>query len=372
MIDEVRAHAFRIPTESPESDGTAAWDSTTLVLVELRAADLVGLGYTYSHDAAARLIDDHLAPHVTGCDPMHTLGIWKRMQEVTRNLGTRSVAAAAISAVDNAAWDLKARLLGVALADLLPACRTAVPLYGSGGFTSYSDDELTRQFSWWVEQGFRMVKMKIGREPERDVQRMSAARRAIGDDVALFIDANGAFGAKQAVKVAEAAADFGVTWFEEPVTSDDLDGLWFVRDHAPAGMEIAAGEYGWDQLHFRRLLQAGAVDVLQADATRCAGITGFLAAGALAQAWSIDLSAHTAPHLHAHACCGVARLRNVEYFFDHARIERMLFDGVLEPQDGAMQPDRSRPGMGIAFKWEDAERYRIYGRSSQQRSATAS
>ena len=360
-IQDLRVHAFQIPTESVESDGTAEWDATTMVLVEALAGDSVGLGYTYSHASAAMLAADLLAPRLRGADAMQTKQCWDRMLVAARNVGTQSVSAAAISAVDNALWDLKARLLGLPLADLLPGGTARVPVYGSGGFSSYSDRELQDQFTGWVERGFTMVKMKVGRQPERDLDRVEAARLAIGDDVDLFVDANGALSTKQALWFADAFADYGVSWFEEPVSSDDLEGLRLLRERAPSGMEIAAGEYGWDPFYFRRMLDAGAVDVLQADATRCAGITGFMAAGTLSESYGIDLSAHTAQNLHVHACSGLSRIRHLEYFHDHARIESLFFEGALEPDEGLMQPDRSRPGNGLHLKWQDAEPYRIAG-----------
>src|SRR5207248_1073491 len=154
---------------------------------------------------------------------------------------------------------------------------------------------------------------------------------AIGPEAQLYVDANGAYTRKQALAQAEAFAEIGVIWFEEPVSSDDLDGLRLLRDRSPAGIRIAAGEYGYDLFYFRRMLEAGAVDVLQADATRCAGVTGFLAAAALCEAHNMPFSAHTAPSLHTHLCCAAATVMNVEYFHDHARIERLLLDGAREP-----------------------------------------
>jgi L-alanine-DL-glutamate epimerase-like enolase superfamily enzyme len=201
--------------------------------------------------------------------------------------------------------------------------------------------------------------MKIGRDPAADRKRVHAARVAIGNDVELFVDANGAYDRKLALAQAEAFSDDRVSWFEEPVSSDDLDGLRLIRDRAPAHVEVAAGEYGYDVQYFHRMIAAGSVDVLQADATRCCGITGFLRAGAICDAAGLPLSAHTAPGVHVHACCAVSRARNLEYFHDHARIERMLFDGALEPADGALRPDRSRPGLGLELKLRDAERFAV-------------
>jgi L-alanine-DL-glutamate epimerase-like enolase superfamily enzyme len=232
-----------------------------------------------------------------------------------------------------------------------------VPLYGSGGFTSYDERELVAQLERWAADGFRFVKMKVGRDPVLDVARVRAARRAVGRDTGLFVDANGAYSKKLALYQALAFADAGVTWFEEPVSSDDLPGLHFVRDRVPAGMDVAGGEYGYAPIYFHRMLEAGAVDVLQADATRCGGFSGFLIAAALVEARSMELSAHCAPALHVHVCASLRQVRHIEYFHDHVRIERLLFDGVPEPRLGVLSPDRGRPGLGLTLRTRDAARF---------------
>ena len=355
-LDRIAVAAYTIPTDAPESDGTIEWNSTTIIVVDAWAHEWRGVGYSYADAAAADLIHRVLAPVVRGMSVMDVSACAAAMALAVRNIGRPGLASAAISAVDNALWDLKARVLGVPLVSLLGAVRSAVTAYGSGGFTSYSRERLTRQLGDWAASGFRAVKMKVGREPERDIERVRTARDAIGD-TELFVDANGAYERKQALAFAEAFAHSNVTWFEEPVSSDDLEGLHLLRDRAPAGMRIAAGEYGYDAMYFRRMLEAEAVDVLQADATRCGGVTGFLRAAALCEAHNLPLSAHTAPSLHAHLCCAVGPALNVEYFHDHGRIERLLFDGASEPVDGLLVPDRSRPGFGLELKRSDAARY---------------
>jgi L-alanine-DL-glutamate epimerase-like enolase superfamily enzyme len=150
-----------------------------------------------------------------------------------------------------------------------------------------------------------------------------------------------------------------VRWLEEPVSSDDLDGLRLLRDRAPAGMDVAAGEYGYDLGYFRRMLDAGAVDCLQADVTRCGGITGFLGVAALCDAHNLDLSAHTAPTVSAHACTAVWHLRHLEYFHDHVRVEHLLFDGALTARGGVLEPDGTTPGLGLVLKNADAEQFRV-------------
>lgn len=348
---------YTVPTDSPESDGTLEWSSTTLVLVRSYGGNEHGIGYTYADNATATLIHKVLAEVVKGSDAMAPGSSWNAMVARTRNLGRPGVVSMAISAVDVALWDLKARLLKLPLVMLLGAVRNSVPIYGSGGFTSYTDDQLRRQFSGWIEQGITRVKMKVGRNAEDDVRRVGIAREAVGPNAELFVDANGAYSRKQALGQANRFAEMDVCWFEEPVSSDDLAGLRLLRDRGPAGMDIAAGEYGYRAGYFREMLASGAVDVLQADATRCGGITGFLQAAALCEAFHVPLSAHTAPSVHTHLGCATTPLRHLEYFHDHVRIENMLFDGVRWPVHGELSPDFSMLGMGIELKDADVQRF---------------
>jgi L-alanine-DL-glutamate epimerase-like enolase superfamily enzyme len=358
-IETLEVSAYTIPTDAPESDGTLEWSRTTFVVVEAVAGDERGLGYTYADVATAVLIRDRLADVVRGQNAMAVTAAWAAMRHAIRNLGRPGIASMAIAAVDVALWDLKARLLDVPLVTLLGQVHASVPVYASGGFTSYDVARLHQQLGDWARDGISAVKMKVGREPDRDSERVRVARDAIGPRVALFVDANGAYTRKQALAQADAFAAHGVGWFEEPVSSDDLDGLRVLRDRAPAGMDIAAGEYGYDLPYFERMLQAGAVDCLQADASRCAGITEFFRVAALCDARSMPLSSHTAPSLHLHACAALAATRHMEYFHDHVRIEHMLFDGAVTPVAGRLAPDLSRPGLGLEFKRADAARYEV-------------
>ncbi len=359
-IGPLRARAYKYPTDAPEADGSFAWTSTTLVVVEVEAGGARGLGYTYTGEAAVGLISTMLAKAVVGEDAMDPPRAWRRMQGAVRNVGRDGMAATAIAAVDAALWDLKAKLLDLPLAVLLGRYRDDVPIYGSGGFTTYDDEQLQAQLRGWVERdGCRWVKMKIGTHPHDDPRRVRVAKRAIGE-ATLFVDANGALPVKRALQLADVfAAEAEVAWFEEPVSSDDLAGMGQVRARAPACMEVAAGEYAYDLDDVRRMLEARAVDVQQVDASRCGGVTGFLQAAAVCEAHHIDLSGHCAPALHLHAACAAPRFRHLEWFHDHVRIEHALFDGAPIPTKGAIRPDLTRPGLGLAFKQQDAERYAI-------------
>jgi L-alanine-DL-glutamate epimerase-like enolase superfamily enzyme len=354
VIDRLDVQAVTVPTDGPEQDGTFDWDSTTIVVVEARAGGETGLGYTYGDVSTGAFVESLLAPVVRGRDPLDVRAAWEAMARAARNAGRPGVGTMAISAVDVALWDLKARLLGVPLVVALDAEHDAVPIYGSGGFTSYPLERIREQLGGWVAAGIPRVKMKISREPERDPARLDAAREAIGDDAELYVDANGALARKEALAWAERLhGEWGVTWFEEPVSSDDLEGLALVREHSE--LEVAAGEYGYVLPDFERL--AGVVDCLQADVTRCGGITGLLQVSGVCDARQLDLSAHCAPAISTHAFCAVRRLRHLEYFHDHVRVEEMLFDGVPEPDGGALRPDRSVVGHGLALKRAEAERY---------------
>ncbi|MGA7782962.1 MAG: enolase C-terminal domain-like protein [Paraburkholderia sp.] len=358
-LTALRARAFRIPTDFPEADGTFSWDATTLVTVEADGGGQTGLGYTYSDASIVKLIHGALSECVMQRDVWDIGALWLRMQQQVRNLGRSGLAATAISAIDCALWDLKAKLLGVPLVRLLGARRAAVPIYGSGGFTTYDDTQLRTQLGGWVHNdGCRWVKLKVGTHPDQDPARVAAARAAIGN-AGLFVDANGALSVKSALHYAQRFADQQVEWFEEPVSSDDLPGLAALRQRVPHGMEIAAGEYGYTLDDFRLLLEARAVDVLQADASRCGGITGFLQVADLCEAFHIPLSAHCAPALHLHVASAVPRLRHQEWFHDHVRIEAMLFDGAPQPAHGAISADLSRPGCGLELRQRDAQPYLI-------------
>ena len=363
VVDSVDTSVYRVPTDAPEGDGTLAWDSTTMVMAQVRSGGTTGLGYTYGAAATAQVIDEQLAGTVTGRCALDVPGANEAMSRAVRNAGRPGLVAGALSAVDIALWDLKARLLQVPLVGLLGASGTEVPVYGSGGFTTYDDRQQDRQLrSWVAEQGIPRVKIKIGEswgaaEP-RDRRRIARARQSIGDATELYVDANGAFTRKQAIRLGPYLDAHGVTWFEEPVSSDDRTGLAQVRAGVTA--EVTAGEYGYTLPYFWHLLQAGAVDCLQADATRCGGLTVWLRTAALAEAAGLQISGHCAPHVHAHAAASVPNLRHLEWFHDHVRIENLFFSGVLNPAGGTVRPGEDRsPGHGLTLCADRADPYRI-------------
>lgn len=362
-IDFVKASTFTVPTDQPEADGTLEWDATTVVVVMVGAAGAQGTGWAYTSAAAAQVVDHPLSGVAVGSDPFDVGRIHERAVRAVRNLGRPGVVAAAISALDIALWDLKARLLGVSLVDLFGPVQGSVPVYGSGGFTTYDEPTLASQLEGWVGQdGTAEVKIKIGESwgtnPSRDIQRVEFARRVIGEDVGLMVDANGGYSIGQARRMGQRMFDVaGICWFEEPVSSDDLPGLKSLREVLEP--DIAAGEYGYDEAYFARMVDAGAVDCLQIDVTRCGGFTSWLRAAALAGARNLDVSGHCCPSLHAHVAAAVPNLRHVEFFHDHQRVDGLLFDGTLRPADGRLSPDPDRPGHGMTLRTDEAEKYRV-------------
>jgi L-alanine-DL-glutamate epimerase-like enolase superfamily enzyme len=361
-IDSVNVRAYTVPTDSPEADGTLSWDSTTMVLAEVGAAGTRGIGWTYGPRGCASVITDVLADLVRGRSPWDVTGSSDAMIKAVRNLTRPGLASYAISAVDVALWDLKARIIGLPLHHLLGAVRDSVPVYGSGGFTSYDQHQLRDQLEGWAgKQSIPRVKIKIGEtwgtNQARDLERMRQARSIIGDGVELFVDANGGYRAKQAIRLMNTASDLDVRWFEEPVSSDDLDGLREIREAVQP--DVTAGEYGYDLYYFRRICAAGAVDCLQADVSRCGGITEWMRAAAIAAAHGLEISGHCGPHLHAHVAAATPNLRHLEWFHDHVRIEALFFDGALDPAGGVIRPDPGAPGLGLTLRAADAEPFRI-------------
>ena len=360
-IDRVEADVFTIPTDAPEGDGTFAWDSTTMTVVRITSGDVVGTGWTYGAPECGAIVHSTLAKEISGRDAMDIPGAWEAMVRAVRNSGREGAIGYAISAVDAAAWDLKARLLGVSLQALLGAQRGSVPVYASGGFTTYDEAQLKNQIEGWMEQRSTAVKIKIGEswgsQPDRDLRRMAQTRRLIGADVELFVDANGGYTAKQAIRVMHNADDLDVRWLEEPVSSDNLAGLAEVR--SAVHPDVAAGEYGYDIFTLRRLCESGAVDVLQADVTRCGGLTEWLRVAAVAASFGLQLSGHCAPNLHAHVAAAIPNLRHLEWFHDHDRIERLFFDGALTPRDGVVTLNADALGNGLTLREADAEPYLV-------------
>ena len=348
-IEHIEVDVYRFDTPEPEADGTLRWDATTAVAVHANSGGATGLGWTYSSPSAAAVICEELAGVIFGRDPFDIRGAWEAMHRHCRNFGTRGLVMQALSAVDIALWDLKARLCDQPLTLLLGQAQSAVPIYGSGGFTTLDEAQLGEQVSAWRDVGCTSMKVKIGQDwganMTRDLSRVKQLRDLAGDDAELMVDANGGYSVAQARRAGAALDDLGVVWFEEPVSSDDLEGLRVVRDAVRC--DVAAGEYVSDVYDARHL--APVVDCLQLDATRCGGYTGWLAGAAIAASHNLQVSAHCAPALHATVAACITNLRHIEYFIDHTRLEPKLLDGLPGAVDGTLTPNTTEPGHGMTI-----------------------
>jgi L-alanine-DL-glutamate epimerase-like enolase superfamily enzyme len=361
VIEGLDVAVYRLPTDQPEADGTLPWDATTAVVASARGGGVTGLGWTYADSSAAAMVRGLLADVVLGRPALDPPGAGHAMARAARNAGVPGLVAMAISAVDVALWDLKARLLELPLFRLLGAVREDAAVYASGGFTSYDDAATRAQLEGWLRRGLDQAKIKIGESwgtvVDRDLARTHLAREVLGDGVRLHVDANGGYTAKQAVRVGRQLDDLGVVWFEEPVSSDDLAGLRLVRDSLDC--DVAAGEYGARLHDFAALCAAGAVDCLQVDASRCGGVTEWQRAAAVAAGHLLEVSAHCVPNLHAHLAVATSNLRHIEWFHDHEGFERRLFHGALDPERRRVRPAGDAPGLGLTLRVDDVEDIRI-------------
>jgi L-alanine-DL-glutamate epimerase-like enolase superfamily enzyme len=356
-ITKCKALALTIPTEAAESDGTLEWNSTTMVLVQLCADGKWGLGYTYCQQSAVPLIESLLQQHVAGQNLLELPRLWGNLTRAVRNNGRQGISAMAISAIDNALWDLKAKILKISMTDLLGRCREQVEVYGSGGFTSQTLPELQQQMQSWKSQGIRCFKMKVGTHPDQDAKRVHFVRECIGPKAALMVDANEAYDPVLALQLAAEFAQDQVSWFEQPVRCTDFNAMHELRQHLPTGMRLATGEYIYELAQVTNLLRMRSADVIQLDVTRCQGVTGFLKAAAVCEAFDIPISSHCAPALHVALGCALPGMQRLEYFYDHARLENLIFDGVPQVQDGFLKPDASALGFGLILKTEDIKRW---------------
>jgi L-alanine-DL-glutamate epimerase-like enolase superfamily enzyme len=356
-LSGLEAAAYRVPTDAPEGDGTFAWDSTTMVVVTASGAGSVGTGWTFAPAAAVAVVEELLAPVVLGRDPVGVEESWEQMVRAVRNAGRPGLVGMALSAVDIALWDLRGRVESRSVTDLWGSRPVPVEAYGSGGFTTYDEEQLAAQLAAWLDLGLRHVKIKIGeswgQDVQRDLARTAATRSTVGDDVGVFVDANGGYSIEQALRVGRMLDGLGVEWFEEPVSSDDLDGLSEVRASVQA--DVAAGEYGYDEAYLARM--ATYVDCLQLDVTRCGGYTGWRRAVARLPVGT-ELSAHCAPYVTVPVASTTPGLRHVEWFHDHVRIAQKLVDGCPDPTNACL-PIREEPGHGLRFLTARAERFRV-------------
>jgi len=330
-----------------------------VVLVEVET-DAGHTGVATGQSPMRPFIHQVLEGALIGADPFETEKIWNDMFWRVRGSGRKGVAFQAISAVDNAVWDIKAKALGLPLHRLLGSMHARVPVYGSGGWTNWSTGDLVRQQLAWVERGFKAVKVKVGRDFGRDeaadVRRVAAVRKAVGDDVTLYIDANNGYYAKQAIRLAEEYKRLGVAWFEEPVLADDIPGL--ARVAAQTTIPVATGEHEYTKFGFRDLMTAGAADIVQADIAQLGGVTEFMKVAHMSEAFNLPLAPHAWCLLHLHAAMAVPNLMVLEWLDLEEQGIACFFADAATPRDGYIEPD-DRPGNGLVIDPHAVEKFRV-------------
>jgi L-alanine-DL-glutamate epimerase-like enolase superfamily enzyme len=319
----------------------------------------VGLGVGVA--ASRSIIQDTLKPLLLGQDALAHEKLWDDMFWRVRGFGRKGVAFSAISSVDIALWDLKAKFFGVPLYRLLGPYTDRVPIYGSGGWTSFSELELVREQVGYVERGIPRVKMKVakdfGRAEDEDLRRLAAVRKAVGDDVEIYVDANNGFYAKQAIGFARRMANYDVRWFEEPVLADDVAGLAAVA--RAIDIPVATGEHEYTKYGFKELISQGGADIVQPDVGRVGGVTEWLKVAHLAHAFNLPVAPHAVQLVHLHLACCTPNLKVVEYLGVSEETDRLFYTDFPEPQNGMWSPYPDRPGLGLELNPRAVERYSV-------------
>jgi L-alanine-DL-glutamate epimerase-like enolase superfamily enzyme len=314
-------------------------------------------GLALSRDVIQRV----LKPALVGQDPLCIEKLWDDMFWRVRGFGRKGVAFCAISAVDIALWDLKAKLFGVPLYRLLGPYTDRVPIYGSGGWTSYSEAELVREQTGYVERGIPRVKMKVakdfGHAEAEDVQRLKAVRKAVGDEVEIYVDANNGYYAKQAIGMARHLADYNVKWFEEPVLADDIAGLAAIA--RAIDIPVATGEHEYTRYGFKELIAQGGADIVQPDVGRVGGVTEWMKVAHLAHAFNLPVAPHAVQLVHLHLACCTPNLKVVECLGTADETDRLWYTEFPEQRDGYWSPYPDRPGLGLELSPEAIRKYAV-------------
>ena len=320
-----------------------------------------GLGMAEATPGTRQVIQDALSRILIGKDPSDIEKLWDQMFWAVRGFGRKGVAFCAISAVDIALWDLKGKILGLPLYKLLGAYTDSVPIYGSGGWTNFTEKELIQEMEGYIESGINRVKMKVGKDygksEREDINRVEAVRKAVGDDVTIFLDANNGYYKKQAIYMAKEFEQFQVGWLEEPLIPDDIGGMANVSQatHIP----IASGEHEYTKYGFRDLVQRGGADIVQPDIARVGGVTEWMKIAHLCQAFNLPIAPHAMQLPHLHVACAIPNLKAVEYMNTQLEGDRIWYTEFPEQRNGMWSPFKDKPGLGLELDHYSISKYQI-------------
>ena len=361
-ITDVKTTLLSLPHLSAIQDATirhvARGRSACFVHI-ITDSGLEGLSPSGGGRAGQTLIEGTFKELLVGQDPLNIEKIWDDLFWCVRGVGRKGLAFCALSAVDVALWDLKAKHFNVPLYQLLGPYTDSVPVYGSGGWTNFNTEELVAEQTGYVERGFKAVKMKVGKDfgmsEREDIQRLAAVREAVGDDIEIYIDANNGYYAKQAIYMGKAFEEYRVGWFEEPVLADDIDGLAAIAK--AIDIPVATGEHEYTKFGFKELIARGGADIVQPDVGRVGGITEWMKVAHLAHAFNLPVAPHAYQLIHLHLACATPNLKVVEYLGIAEESDKTVYKEWSPPKDGMWSPDPNKLGLGLELDPEAVEKY---------------
>ncbi|WGK69103.1 mandelate racemase/muconate lactonizing enzyme family protein [Candidatus Haliotispira prima] len=359
-IAEIRTSYYRIPLQRVLVDALHG-DHTYFELIVTRVFledGSEGVGYTYTGGKGGKaiyaMIQADLQPVLIGQEACCIEKLWTAMQRHVHYVGRGGVEAFAIAALDIAMWDLQAQQARMPLWKLLGGANPKVRAYAGAIDLNFSLEELAENNRNYLEQGFRAVKIKLGKERiEEDIARVEAVRCCIGKDILLMIDANTGWSVERAIKVEKQLRSFDVFWIEEPLIPDDIAGYARIADKSRT--PLAAGENFHSIYEFRQMLQYGKIDFPQPDASNISGITGWLKVAQLAQAYNLPVSSHGMHELHVSL---LAAMPHAGYLEVHSFPIDEYTDRPMRLQDGVATPPDT-PGHGVKFRREKLEPHEV-------------
>ena len=356
-IASVEARTVKIPLDQATAFARRQVTQREYALVRIRTQEgIEGIGHCYGGHAAAALVSEAvrqlLRPLLVGRDSCETEILWQEMYQEALLHGRAGSVMRAISIVDTALWDCNARSAKLPLYKYLgSAARDTVPAYASGGYylEGKTPDKLGEELASYVALGFKAVKMKVGRlSPADEEARIAAARKAIGPDVLLMLDANNAWSdVPTALRYMQRYESYDPYWIEEPFSPDQIDAHADLA--ARTRVPVATGEIEAGRWRFKELLDKKAALILQTDALVCGGVSEFRKIAALADAYGATMCPHWFHDVHVHLVASSPNARFVEFFADDKVLNfRRIVDRQLEIEGAGLKLPTA-PGLGYRF-----------------------
>ncbi|CAM3488479.1 arabinonate dehydratase [Aeromicrobium ponti] len=373
-ITDVKTTLLYSPFKEKINDAARKIAGRDVILIEIQTDEgitgvgfLTGLGVASGSEAVIikDIIDKSLKPIVLQQDPLRIERLWEKMYKGTTRFGRKGAAIRAISGMDIAMWDLLGKKADIPLYKLLGGYSNKVKVYASGGF--YTDDKndtnrLIDEMMSYVDQGFKVVKMKVGRDVYKDAKRVESVRKAIGNEVCLLVDANEAWDFSSALNFANRVQDYDIYWLEEPVAPDDIDGFIQLTQRSP--IPIAAGENEYTKFGFKDLITHKAVHVVQPDVTRVGGISEWMKVASMARAWNMPCVNHAVQEIHVSLIAAVSNAPFMEYFSRDHYLQTFLSELFVGPHcvhqvvDGYVEVPEA-PGLGLEIDWDVVKKHTI-------------